>query len=327
MNIVQWIGVLMGLGLAAGLRLYATVLALGLAIRFHLLELRPEMAHLGVLADTRVLAVAAIACLAEFLADKVPWIDTAWDAVHTVVRPVGAGLLGVAAVGAMDPAAQAILGLLCGSVALTGHSAKAATRLAANHSPEPFSNLALSLAEDALAPAALWMAFRHPYVTFSVVGAFLVVFAVLAPRIFRLLRLELSALSAAIQSVVAPTLIPAEAPLSGVLAGVAPALAVRALQLPEPYAAYLARKSPAAGRRLCVRCAAGGNIRGLRHSLGYLCVGGEALEFIARRWFRFRTAAIPLAGVSRCRFEPGLILGRLDLDSGASRQSFFLFRR
>ena len=327
MNIVQWIGVLMGLGLAAGLRLYATVLALGLAIRFHVLELRPEMAHLGVLADTRVLAVAAVACLAEFLADKVPWIDTAWDAVHTVVRPVGAVLLGVAAVGAMDPAAQAILALFCGSVALTGHSAKAATRLAANHSPEPFSNLALSLAEDALAPAALWLAFRHPYLTFSVVGAFLAVFAILAPKVFRLLRLEVSALIAAVRSVVAPASVPAAAPWSGVLAGVAPALAARAQPLPEEYAAHLARKRPAARRLLCVRCAAGGNIRGLRHSLGYLCVDGDALEFIARRWFRFRTVSIPLAGVSGCRFEPGLILGRLDLDSGASRQSFFLLRR
>ena len=120
---------------------------------------------------------AGIACAVEFVADKVPWVDSAWDSIHTFIRPVGAVILGARAFMHTDPAVQAILAILCGGLALSSHSAKAATRFAVNHSPEPFSNLALSVAGDLTIPLAGWFAFHYPLVTLGFVVVFSIVFA------------------------------------------------------------------------------------------------------------------------------------------------------
>ena len=127
------------------------------------------MEGLEVLADWRVLAIASVAFLAEFFADKIPYLDTAWDAIHTFIRPVGAAVLAATALNGMDPVLRTSLAILTGGVALTSHSGKAATRALVNHSPEPFSNLALSFAEDAAVPAGIWLATAHPLVTLFVV--------------------------------------------------------------------------------------------------------------------------------------------------------------
>jgi Domain of unknown function (DUF4126) len=141
-----------------------------------------------------VLIVAAIAYGAEFVSDKIPWFDTLWDSVHTFIRPVGAALLGAAALGTLDPKLRVVLAILCGGVALTSHSSKAATRVMANHSPEPFSNIALSLAGDVAAPVGVWFAIQHPIATFVLVAVALAVFAILARFIFRKFRSVLARL-------------------------------------------------------------------------------------------------------------------------------------
>ena len=187
---LELVAATLGLGFLSGLRLYGTVLALGLGIRFGIWKLSPEMSQLAVLADGRVLAVAAVACAIEFVADKIPWVDSLWDTIHTVIRPVGAVLIASQVLGDVDPAAKVLLMLLGGTVALASHSSKAATRLAVNHSPEPFSNLALSLLGDLLVPAGLWMVFHHPVVTVTVVTLFLAVFAWFAVRVYRFLLRE-----------------------------------------------------------------------------------------------------------------------------------------
>ena len=169
MNTVALLGSTLGLGFLAGIRLYATVLAVGIAIRFGLLRLNDHARGLEALADWRVLTIAGVAFLAEFFADKIPWVDSAWDAVHTFIRPVGAALLAAAALGDMDPAMRTSLAILTGGVALTSHSGKAATRALVNHSPEPFSNVALSLMEDAAIPFGVWLATAHPVITFVAV--------------------------------------------------------------------------------------------------------------------------------------------------------------
>ncbi len=188
MDTIQLLGSTLGLGFLAGIRLYATVLLLGLAIRFNVFHLSAQMSHLAILADTRVLIAAGIAAALEFFSDKVPWIDSIWDSVHTFIRPVGAAVLGATALGSTDPVLKFIVVLLCGGVALTGHSSKAATRLVANHSPEPFTNIGLSLFEDLLIPAGIWIAVKYPIVALAFVAIFLAVFAWLAPKIFRVLR-------------------------------------------------------------------------------------------------------------------------------------------
>ncbi len=188
MDILNLLGTTLGLGLAAGLRLYATVLALGVALRMEWLTLPAELAPLEVLAHPAVLGIAGVMYLMEFVTDKVPWLDSAWDAAHTVIRPLGAAGLALTALGQMDPAARVGLALLCGGVALSSHATKAATRLAVNQSPEPVSNAGLSLLGDAAVPAFVWFTMAHPVLTLVVsVVALVVIFWVLA-RMVRLLR-------------------------------------------------------------------------------------------------------------------------------------------
>lgn len=188
MDILNLLGTTLGLGLAAGLRLYATVLALGVALRMEWLTLPAELAPLQVLAHPAVLGIAGVMYVMEFVTDKVPWLDSAWDAAHTVIRPLGAAGLALTAFGQMDPAARVGLALLCGGVALSSHATKAATRLAVNQSPEPVSNVGLSLLGDAAVPAFVWFTMEHPVLTLVVsVVALVVIFWVLA-RMVRLLR-------------------------------------------------------------------------------------------------------------------------------------------
>lgn len=177
-----------GIALFAGIRLYATVLTVGLCLRYGLLQLPQELAPLSVLAHPHVLGAAAVCAAMEFLADKVPWVDSLWDAVHAFLRPAGAALIALAAVGRLDPAAEIAVILLCGGVAFSSHSAKAGARLLVNQSPEPFSNLLLSLFEDVLAVGGSYAAIAHPLAILAFVAAFLGVFAFLARRIFRRLR-------------------------------------------------------------------------------------------------------------------------------------------
>ena len=103
-------------------------------------------------------------------------------------------ILGATALGSFDPTTKTLLALLCGGVAFTGHTTKAAARLIANHSPEPFSNSALSFAEDLFVPAGLWVAFQHPSVAIAAVGVFLLLFLWLSPKLFRLLHVSWTAL-------------------------------------------------------------------------------------------------------------------------------------
>jgi hypothetical protein len=266
MNLLSLIGLAAGLGFAAGIRLYSTVLLIGLGVRYGLIHPPPEYAHLATLADTRVLAVAAVACLLEFFADKVPWIDSLWDTVHTIVRPLGAA--GLVAVGLRaDPALEIILALLAGGVAFTGHSSKAATRLAVNHSPEPFSNIALSVAEDALAPLASWFFFSHPLIALGLVGAFVFVFLWLSPKVWRMLRIEWTALASLLSAWLDP---------DG-----APATPAAALDR--------ARERGFSPDARALRCAATRSIPGLKGSIGYLFLEDRRALFVARRHFRWRT--------------------------------------
>ena len=193
MSILEILGTAFGIGLLAGIRLYATVLAVGLGVRWGIFELSPELEQLKVLAETPVLALAGAAYLIEFFADKIPWLDSAWDALHTFIRPLGAALLGAAAFGSLDPKARVLLAILCGGVALAGHGSKAATRLVINQSPEPFSNAAVSVAEDAIVPPAVWFVMAFPVATLVIVGCFLALFLWLAPKLFRLIRAQLAA--------------------------------------------------------------------------------------------------------------------------------------
>ena len=156
----------LGLSFASGLNTYATVLALGLLHRFGVLHL-PE--SLEVVASTPIMIVAGVLYAVEFVADKVPWVDSVWDGIHTLIRPAAGALLAYGAAGNVDPQWQVLAALLGGSVALTSHAAKASTRAAVNVSPEPFSNWFLSLAEDALSFFLVWLTASHPAIAMMIV--------------------------------------------------------------------------------------------------------------------------------------------------------------
>src|SRR6266852_1664044 len=193
MNPIETLGLALGAGFSSGLNLYATVATLGLLHRFGVLHLPPG---LQALAHPWVLGIAISLYMVEFLADKVPFIDTVWDAVHTFIRPPAAAILTYAAAGAASPEWRWGAALIAGGVALTSHGTKASARAAVNTSPEPFSNWALSFGEDVLAVWLTWMAGTHPRATIVVVTLLVVLAGFLLFHLFRFLRQALQRLLA-----------------------------------------------------------------------------------------------------------------------------------
>ena len=158
------LGLAASVSLLAGWRLYLAVLATGLAMRLGALPLPDHLESLRVLANPWVMGVAGFGAVVEFLADKVAWLDSVWDAIHGFVRPIGGALLTLAVIDAGDPTTQAIAFLLGGAGALVAHGGKAGARAVVNASPEPFSNMVVSTAEDVASAGLLWLAYAHPYV-------------------------------------------------------------------------------------------------------------------------------------------------------------------
>jgi uncharacterized protein DUF4126 len=166
------ISTLLGVSVASGLNVYATVLAMGVLHRLGLLHLPPT---LDAVASVPVMAGAALLYAVEFVVDKVPFVDSMWDTVHTIIRPVCAAFLAYSMVGHVDPQWQIMAALLGGSLALTSHAAKASTRAAVQVSPEPFSNWFLSVTEDGIAFLLVWLVSTHPLIGLTV--ALVVTFA------------------------------------------------------------------------------------------------------------------------------------------------------
>lgn len=194
MNPIETLGLALGAGFSSGLNLYATVATLGLLERFGIIHLP---ASLHALSHPAVLAIAVVLYLLEFFADKVPYIDTAWDVLHTFIRPPAAAFLAYSAAAAAPAEWRWAAALLAGGVALTSHGTKASARAAVNTVPEPLSNWALSFGEDVLAVWLTWMATAHPLATTIIVVALLVLSAFLLFYLFRFARRALKRLFAA----------------------------------------------------------------------------------------------------------------------------------
>ena len=182
---LQLLGLALGLASLAGINLYLTVFATGLALRFDWVNLAPQYAQLQILEHPIVLGIAGGLFLIEFFADKVPWLDSVWDAVHTSIRPIGAALLAVCALGDANPVFEVAVALLAGTVAITTHGLKSGTRLLANASPEPFSNVGLSLAGDGIVLGGLGLMAFHPLVGLGIALAVLALLVLVLPRVLR----------------------------------------------------------------------------------------------------------------------------------------------
>jgi hypothetical protein len=175
----------MGSAWLSGINLYATVATLGLLQRFHLVHLPGD---LGYLSTWWVIALACVLYAVEFIADKVPAVDSVWDAVHTFIRVPAGAVLAASAFAHAEPGARIAALLLGGGVALSSHGTKAAARLTVNLSPEPFTNIGLSLLEDLIAIGSSILMVFHPVVILGVVVVFVALAVWMIPRIVRALR-------------------------------------------------------------------------------------------------------------------------------------------
>jgi hypothetical protein len=175
MDVLITLGRTLGFSFAAGLNLYATVAVLGLASRYGWVDLPPQFA---VFDNTYVIVAALVMYAIEFIADKVPWVDTLWDGIHTAIRPLGGALIAVATLGEASPTVEGLVALMGGAVAASTHVTKAGTRAIANASPEPFSNWILSLAEDAFVLGLGWLTLTYPVAAFVICVLLLMLIAV-----------------------------------------------------------------------------------------------------------------------------------------------------
>jgi hypothetical protein len=176
------LGRTLGFSFAAGINLYATVAILGLASRYGWVQLPPQF---HVFDNNWIIGTAIALYIIEFFADKIPWIDSVWDAVHTVIRPIGGALIAVTTLGHASATTQALIGLLGGTLAASTHFTKAGTRVIANASPEPFSNWILSFLEDGFVIGLGFVALKYPVVAGAVVLIGVAIIASVAHRIFR----------------------------------------------------------------------------------------------------------------------------------------------
>lgn len=184
MDILQDLGVGLGLASLAGINLYLTVFVAGLAIRYDWLSLAAAHESLAVLGNPWIVGIAGGLYVVEFFADKIPWLDSAWDVGQTFVRPIGGAFLGLGALGELSPEVSVIAALLAGGAALSTHSLKASGRMLINLSPEPVSNSVASVGEDGLVLGGLGLVALAPVAAFFVFAGLCVLSVVLVAKLW-----------------------------------------------------------------------------------------------------------------------------------------------
>ncbi len=185
MGVLETLSLAMGTAWTAGINVYATVAILGLAGKYEMIQLPPE---LQILMEPVVIGVACVMYFIEFFADKVPYVDNGWDAIHTFIRIPAGAILAARAVGDVSPALELAAILAGGTVALASHGTKATVRLAINTSPEPFTNWFSSIGEDLVVLGGIWLTFNHPVVMLVLVILFIALAAWLIPKLYRLAK-------------------------------------------------------------------------------------------------------------------------------------------
>ena len=182
MDLLITLGRTLGFSVAAGVNLYATVAVLGLAARFEWMTLPPQYQAFN---NDWIIGAALLLYAIEFVADKIPWVDTLWDGVHTLIRPIGGALIAVTTLGEASPTLEVMTALAGGALAAGSHLTKAGTRVSVNASPEPFSNWVLSFGEDAFVIGLGLIALHYPLFALAVVALLVVVIAVTVRWLWR----------------------------------------------------------------------------------------------------------------------------------------------
>jgi hypothetical protein len=302
METLQLLGTALGIAALSGLNLYLTVFVTGLAIRFDWVHLAPQYESLAVLGHPVILAISGTFFLLEFFADKIPWVDTIWDTVHTLIRPVGGALLAILALGEPNPVFDVVVGLLACTVALSTHTLKSASRLVVNASPEPFSNIMLSFAEDLLVIGGLGLLVWNPLVALGLVVVFLASCLYFGPKIFRIIR---SRLFFAWKKLNAPAV------ESAVPEGTS-------LRVPVDVECLLHQKHPAEVHLEWVLACHSAGIKGLpSNTRGYLvAVRGEppSIYWVYRSWFGLRWKHIEARDI-KAEYTRGFLYDKLTIYS------------
>jgi hypothetical protein len=179
------LGRAMGFSFAAGINLYATVAIIGLASRYQWVALPEQYRAFD---NDWVIGTAIVLYLVEFVADKIPWFDSVWDAVHTAIRPIGGIVIAVTTLGDASPTTEVLVGLMGGTLAASSHFSKAGTRAMANTSPEPFSNWLLSLGEDAFVVSLGVLALKYPEAAALVVILSVILIVIFAAVMYRAIK-------------------------------------------------------------------------------------------------------------------------------------------
>jgi hypothetical protein len=204
-SVSSLIALSMGMAWASGINLYAALLTLGLLARSGNIAL-PE--SLQVVADPLVIGAAGLMYVVEFFADKIPGVDSGWDAIQSFVRIPGGAILAAAAVGDISPAAEIAAALLGGGLAATTHATKAGARVMINTSPEPVSNWSASIGEDVAVIGGVWAALHHPWLFLALLAVFILLMAWLLPRIWRGIKAVTGKLAALFGKTAAPPALP-----------------------------------------------------------------------------------------------------------------------
>jgi len=271
MDVLQTLAVALGLAALSGYSLYLTVFLTGLAVHFDWIHLAPQYASLHVLADPAIIIVSGILFVIEFFVDKIPWLDSLWDAIHTFIRPVGGALIAIQTLGHPGPVFNVIVGLVAGAVTFTSHSVKTGTRLIVNQSPEPFSNVAVSLGENVLIGAMFALLWSHPLIALGILLVFFSVAFYFLPRIWRTIRIRIWFIRQKMKQ-------PARRTAVELLAN-----------LPSPYERWFHKLvEPRQTVRWAVPCITGKGKLIPRDQFGYLTATEEQLSqvfFVVKGWF------------------------------------------
>jgi len=203
MDELKLLATALGFAALAGINLYLTVFVLSVSLNAGWIVLSPEYSSLQVIGHPAILVTSGIMYFLEFFADKIPWVDSLWDSLHTAIRPLGAAFLGMVILGESHPVGEILAALACGGVALSTHLTKAGTRLLVNTSPEPVTNSVVSVAEDLFVVGGVAFVYHYPLAALAIVLLFTALFIYLAPKLFRLARALFVFVTAYVRSVFA----------------------------------------------------------------------------------------------------------------------------
>ena len=302
MEALKLLATLFPVALASGINLYASVLVTGICVRAGWIS--DPHPSLLVFASWPVMVVAGVMYAAEFFADKIPYLDSVWDFIHTFIRPLGAAALVFASLSKLDPTVAVTAALAAGGVTTVSHTAKAGGRTLINISPEPASNIAVSLVEDLFALGLVALAMRHPFIAAGVAIAVFILLLILVPRLFRWMLFTFSAILLGIKSIALKK--------------------CETEPLPAEHAALLGHASP----KLSVKCKSY-RVPGAGGRRGYISILPEGLAFTYSKWFWQRAWHLDLASVTAAHASRKLLVDVLEIHykdgKGKPRSCRFIF--